>query len=125
MHAHTSKQRSSPLQPPDPAPALHRQGFDVAKKALLEFLDNFKEPADASDRELLRCVARTSLRTKLHEAMADQLTDIVTDAVLTIRNSEQPMDLHMVGGRAPPAQAAAGAARPGAVRRRCRAHRRS
>jgi hypothetical protein len=28
------------------------QGFDVAKKALLEFLDTFKTPADPSDREV-------------------------------------------------------------------------
>jgi hypothetical protein len=43
------------------------QGFDVAKKALLEFLDAFKEGVDVSDREALRCVARTSLRTKLYQ----------------------------------------------------------
>jgi hypothetical protein len=31
--------------------------------------------------------------------MADQLTDIVTDAVLYIRKPEEPIDLHMVGVR--------------------------
>ncbi len=72
------------------------QGFEVAKKALLTFLDDFKEPVDGTDREVLRCVARTSLRTKLHETLADQLTDIVTDAVLTIRKADTPIDLHMV-----------------------------
>jgi T-complex protein 1 subunit zeta len=47
------------------------QGFEVARKAALEFLDTFKQPlpgaaagasgADAAplDRETLRCVART------------------------------------------------------------------
>ena len=46
----------------------------------------------------MRCVARTSLRTKLAQTMADRLTDIVCDAVLTIRKPEEPIDLYMVGG---------------------------
>ena len=40
-------------------------------------------------------MARTSLRTKLYEALADQLTDIVVDAVLTIARDDQPTDLFM------------------------------
>lgn len=68
------------------------------------------------DRELLCTVARTSLRTKLipevrigprdaaawrpahpdARQLADLLTEAVTDAVLTIRRPEQPIDLHMV-----------------------------
>ena len=74
------------------------QGYEHAKKAALAFLDTFKEKADPDDRELLRCVARTSLRTKLYEDLADQLTDIVVDAVLTIRKPEEAIDLFMVGG---------------------------
>lgn len=73
------------------------QGWDVAKKAVLEFLDTFKQPVAADDREILRMVARTSLRTKLTDKLADQLTDIVTDAVLAIRKPDEPLDLHMVG----------------------------
>jgi T-complex protein 1 subunit zeta len=72
------------------------QGYEVAKKAVLEFLEKFKEKADVSDREILTCIARTSLRTKLKEQLADQLTDIVTDAVLTIRTPDEPIDLFMV-----------------------------
>lgn len=41
------------------------QGFEVARKACLAFLDEFKVAAPGADRELLRCVARTSLRTKV------------------------------------------------------------
>ncbi|GBF89435.1 T-complex 1 subunit zeta [Raphidocelis subcapitata] len=77
-------------------PRVLVEGFDVAKKALLEFLDKFKEDVDTGDREVLRCVARTSLRTKLYQALADQLTDIVTDAVLSIRQPDEPIDLYMV-----------------------------
>jgi T-complex protein 1 subunit zeta len=46
--------------------------------------------------QLLRCVSRTSLMTKLAPHLAEQLTDIVTDAVLTIRQPEEPLDLYMV-----------------------------
>lgn len=77
-------------------PRVLVEGFDVAKKALLEFLDQFKVPVEATDRELLRCVARTSLRTKLREELADQLTDIVVDAVLCIRKPDAPIDLYMI-----------------------------
>lgn len=73
------------------------QGFEVAKKATLEFLETFKTPVDVTDRELLHSVARTSLRTKLSESLADQLTDIVTDALIMIRRPDAPLDLHMVG----------------------------
>ena len=72
------------------------QGFEIAKKATLAFLEQFKENAESDDRELLRCVARTSLRTKLHEKLADQLTDIVVEAVLTIRRPDKLLDLFMV-----------------------------
>ena len=41
-------------------------------------------------------MARTALRTKLAEGLADQLTDIVVDAVLCILKADQPLDLHMV-----------------------------
>ncbi|KAM3223536.1 hypothetical protein ACQJBY_057101 [Aegilops geniculata] len=74
-------------------------GFEVAKKATLEFLETFKTPVvigDQPDREILKMVARTTLRTKLYESLADQLTDIVVNAVLCIRQSDQPIDLFMV-----------------------------
>lgn len=48
--------------------------------------------------QMLRCVSRTSLMTKLAPHLAEQLTDIVTDAVLTIKQPEEPLDLYMVRG---------------------------
>lgn len=77
-------------------PRVIVDGFEIAKKATLDFLEQFKENAESDDRELLRCVARTSLRTKLQERLADQLTDIVTDALLTIRKPGEMIDLFMV-----------------------------
>lgn len=43
----------------------HTQGLDAAKAGALSFLDTLKHPVKADDRETLRMVARTSLRTKV------------------------------------------------------------
>ena len=75
---------------------LCSQGFETAKKATLQVLETFRDKIEATDREILLCVARTSLRTKLYQDLADQLTDIVVDAVLTIRKEDEPLDLYMV-----------------------------
>lgn len=49
------------------------------------------------DREFLIHAARSALRTKLVPEMADQLTEIVADAVLCVRQADgSPIDLHMV-----------------------------
>ena len=77
-------------------PRIIAEGYDLSKRAVLEFLETFKEKIDTDDREALRCVARTALRTKLRENLADQLTDIVVDAVLTVRKPDQEIDLYMV-----------------------------
>mmetsp|Transcript_18797 Transcript_18797/g.41128 ORF Transcript_18797/g.41128 Transcript_18797/m.41128 type:complete len:536 (-) Transcript_18797:342-1949(-) len=81
-------------------PRVLVEGFEVAKRASLEFLETFKQDVDTGfktfDREMLRCVARTSLGTKVTEVLAEQLTDIVTDAVTFVRPEEGPVDLHMV-----------------------------
>jgi T-complex protein 1 subunit zeta len=45
---------------------------------------------------LLVSVARTALCTKLHPDLANQLVDIVVDAVNIIKIDEKPIDLHMI-----------------------------
>ncbi|KAG6532748.1 hypothetical protein ZIOFF_006598 [Zingiber officinale] len=80
-------------------PRVLVDGFEIAKRATLEFLEKFKTPAvmgDSPDKEILKMVARTTLRTKLYESLADQLTDVVVDAVLCIRKPDEPIDLFMV-----------------------------
>lgn len=93
-------------------PRVLVDGFEIAKKATLQFLEKFKTPVvmgEEPDKEILKMVARTTLRTKvlsflccfifgfsfsyeifkcmvlfvlqLYEALADQLTDIVVNAV--------------------------------------------
>lgn len=47
-------------------------------------------------RDVLVNVAKTSLRTKVHHALADSLAESVVDAVLLIRQPNEPIDLHMV-----------------------------
>ncbi|RUS27271.1 chaperonin Cpn60/TCP-1 family [Jimgerdemannia flammicorona] len=78
-------------------PRIITEGYDIAKKEALQFLETFKTPTtEPLDRELLRSVARTSLRTKVSREIADTLTEAVVDAVLAIRREGEPIDLHMV-----------------------------
>ncbi|GAO52079.1 hypothetical protein G7K_6165-t1 [Saitoella complicata NRRL Y-17804] len=76
-------------------PRLITEGFELAKKEALKFLDGFKMQQTV-DRELLMAVARTSLSTKLHAAVATTLTPTIVDAVLAIKRDDEPIDLHMV-----------------------------
>ena len=69
----------------------YRLASDEAKKAL-ETLSVVKEPT----RDLLLQVARTSLRTKLDQDLAEKLTECIVDAVLAIRQGEEEVNLHMV-----------------------------
>ncbi|RUP43611.1 hypothetical protein BC936DRAFT_136942, partial [Jimgerdemannia flammicorona] len=78
-------------------PRIITEGYDLAKKEALAFLETFKTATqNPLDRELLRSVARTSLRTKVSRDIADALTEAVVDAVLAIRREGEPIDLHMV-----------------------------
>jgi len=79
-------------------PRVLCDGFDLAKTASVKFLDSFRALEGKVDRELLNCVSRTALRTKLHEELADYIGDVCVDAVLCIQNpeSEVPIDLFMV-----------------------------
>ena len=48
-------------------PRVLVDGFEIAKKATLQFLEKFKTPVvmgDEPDKEMLKMVARTTLRTK-------------------------------------------------------------
>jgi len=76
-------------------PRVLADGFDIAKKRAIQYLLNSKIKKDTKDHELLTCVARTSIRTKLYASLADKITDYIVDAVLTIRR-ENTIDLHMV-----------------------------
>ncbi|CCA71767.1 probable CCT6-component of chaperonin-containing T-complex (zeta subunit) [Serendipita indica DSM 11827] len=70
-------------------PTVIAEGFDLAKKDALEFLESYKRQINL-DRETLISVAYTSLSTKLHQKLAKQLAPDVVDAVLTIRPPPPP-----------------------------------
>jgi len=76
-------------------PRLVTEGFELAKNRSLEVLDGMKVDVKM-DRDTLINVARTSLRTKTPRELSDNLTEIVVDAVLAIRQEGKPIDLHMV-----------------------------
>ncbi|WWC91736.1 T-complex protein 1, zeta subunit [Kwoniella dendrophila CBS 6074] len=83
-------------------PRVLGEGFDLAKKEALKFLDQFKETPEL-DRSNLISVAYTSLSTKLHSKLAQKLAADVVDAVLAIQppkpedgSIRDPIDLHMI-----------------------------
>jgi T-complex protein 1 subunit zeta len=77
-------------------PRLIADGFDVAKTLALEYLETLKITKDATDREVLTSIARSTLQTKASDEMCVHLTDIVVDAILTIQQEGVPIDTHMV-----------------------------
>ncbi|WVW86205.1 T-complex protein 1, zeta subunit [Kwoniella bestiolae CBS 10118] len=83
-------------------PRVLGEGFDLAKKEALKFLDDFRQ-TPTLDRSNLISVAHTSLSTKLHSKLAQKLAADVVDAVLAIQPPENedgskrdPIDLHMI-----------------------------
>ncbi|XP_018568186.1 T-complex protein 1 subunit zeta [Anoplophora glabripennis] len=76
-------------------PRILTEGFDKARIKALEVLEKVKIPV-AINKESLTDVCKTSLRTKVHQKLADVLTDVCVDAVLSIKQGDKPVDLHMV-----------------------------
>lgn len=76
-------------------PRIVTEGFEMAKNESLKVLDAMKVESKM-DRDTLVNVARTSLRTKTPRELSDNLTEIVVDAVLAIKQEGKPIDLHMV-----------------------------
>lgn len=68
----------------------------MARKETLKFLDTFRVQKETVEKPILISTARTSLCTKLQPELANQLVDIVVDAVNIIRIPDKPIDLHMV-----------------------------
>lgn len=78
-------------------PHLITEGFQLAYDALVKLLHECKQ-SPLADRNLLFEVARTAVRTKLDQGLADHVGECVVDAVLAIRRDEQDNepDLHMI-----------------------------
>lgn len=78
---------------------LLTEGFELAKKEALAFLDKFSvvlEQDPKENRELYVSAARSAVGTKVQAALAGQLAEISVDAVTTIRRAGEAIDLHMV-----------------------------
>ncbi|KAL3271433.1 hypothetical protein HHI36_021919 [Cryptolaemus montrouzieri] len=76
-------------------PRVLAEGFDKAREKTLEILEKVKIPVEVN-RESLLDVCRTSLRTKVHQNVADLLAEVCVDSVLQIKKDDKPVDLHMV-----------------------------
>ena len=70
-------------------------GIEIARKSSVDYLNSSKYKPEKIDREFLLNVARTSLKTKLTPELANQMTEIIVDAVLTVKRDNN-IDLHMV-----------------------------
>ncbi|CAD7930634.1 unnamed protein product [Amoebophrya sp. A25] len=80
-------------------PRMIVEGFDLARTEVLSFLDKFKTPLQGVDKEVLTHIARTSLKTKVPEDIAERLVDICVESVCCVDRrhvSEEPIDLHMI-----------------------------
>ncbi|KRY76254.1 T-complex protein 1 subunit zeta [Trichinella pseudospiralis] len=76
-------------------PSVICDGLEMGKNRCLKLLEEMKVCLPL-DKDLLLKVAGTALRTKVAPELADHLTEIVVDAVLTIRRLDRPIDLLMV-----------------------------
>lgn len=79
-------------------PRVLTDGLELGRKRAMQFLEEYKinKKEEIYSREFLINVAKSSLRTKLRHEMADKLTEIVVDAILTIKRENRPIDLFMV-----------------------------
>jgi len=76
-------------------PRIITEGFELAREKALQVLDSIKVDLKPTRQRLLD-VAKTSLNTKVHHKLADQLTEIVVDAVLAVKKDNEEINLHMV-----------------------------
>ncbi|KAB7504215.1 T-complex protein 1 subunit zeta [Armadillidium nasatum] len=76
-------------------PRIIAEGFDLAKVKALQILESMSIKEEISREKLIQ-VANTALRTKVNQSLADKLTEVCVDAVLSIQQIGKPMDLHMV-----------------------------
>lgn len=76
-------------------PRILMEGFELAHIKALQVLEEVKLSGEMN-REKLISVANTSLHTKVNPKLADCLTEICVDAVLSIMRPGVPIDLHMV-----------------------------
>ena len=76
-------------------PRIATEGIELAKVKALEVLDSMRVKVGA-ERHMLINVARTSLRTKVKQDLADLLTEVTVDAVLAIKREDLDIDLHMI-----------------------------
>jgi T-complex protein 1 subunit zeta len=76
------------------------EGIELAKEETIRFLEKAKVPIAPTDTEMVHQLAKTALRTKLKVQQADDLAEIVVEAVNIVKSApnaaEEGIDLHMV-----------------------------
>ncbi|OAF63975.1 CCT-zeta [Intoshia linei] len=84
-------------------PTIIVNGINAAKKICLQTLDNMRWRSDGKDfstpfldRSALINVALTTLKTKLVNNVSNILAQHIVDAVLTVKQPNEPIDLFMI-----------------------------
>jgi T-complex protein 1 subunit zeta len=70
------------------------EGYELARRETLTFLETFKHTH--IDKATLINVAKTALNTKLLPDVANNLVEVIVDAVQIVEVKDQPIDLFMV-----------------------------
>lgn len=76
-------------------PRVIAEGYELSKNESLKHLEEFRSKKEIDSSVLLQ-VAKTSLNTKLHPDIANNLVQIVTEAVQIIKEEGKQIDLHMI-----------------------------
>lgn len=76
-------------------PRILVDGLEIGKKETLAYLETARIEKPEISKELLMDIARASLMTKIHPNIANPLTEIIVDSVLTIKKGDN-IDLHMI-----------------------------
>eukprot|EP00659_Diplonema_papillatum_P023368 gene23368-35800_t len=78
-------------------PRTIAEGYDLAAAEAIKFLVTRKIAMTAdNERELLDNIARTALATKINPELVDNLAAGLVDAINTVREKDEQIDLHMI-----------------------------
>lgn len=72
----------------DVHPTIIVDGYRKAQKKVLQFLKDIAEEVNASDKNILSKIARTSMQTKLVRKESDHLAELIVKAVLAVAEKE-------------------------------------
>lgn len=79
-------------------PRVVVDGIEKGRDEALKFLDTYEQKLEPQqiDRDMMMQMAKTAIRTKLYQELADHVAEIVVDAVMCVNKPDVLFDLYMV-----------------------------